>query len=79
MSDNLKTLISRLSPNLKKAMESAASLCVNRGHYEVAVEHLLSVLLDDPQGDIRLILKHYGVDHGRLTRALQSVLDQARG
>ncbi|MBN8525140.1 MAG: type VI secretion system ATPase TssH [Planctomycetes bacterium] len=79
MSDNLKTLINRLSPTLKKGMEAAAALCVNRGHYEVAVEHLLSVLLDDPQGDARLILKHYGVDHGRLQRALQGTLDQARG
>ncbi len=79
MSDNLKTLISRLSPTVKKAMEAAASLCVTRGHYEVTVEHLLSVLLDDPQGDMRLIFKHYGVDHARLVRALQGTLDQARG
>ncbi len=79
MSDNLKTLISRLSPTMKKAMEAAAALCVNRGHYEVTVEHLLSVLLEDPQGDMRLILKAYGVDHGRLTRALQGTLDMARG
>ncbi|HAT10106.1 MAG TPA: type VI secretion system ATPase TssH, partial [Planctomycetes bacterium] len=78
MSDNLKTLISRLSPQLKKAMESAAGLCVNRGHYEVAVEHLLSVLIEDEQGDIRLILKHYGIDAGRLVRAIQGTLDQAR-
>jgi type VI secretion system protein VasG len=78
MSDNLKTLISRLSPQLKKAMESAAGVCVNRGHYEVAVEHLLSVLIEDEQGDIRLILKHYGIDAGRLVRAIQGTLDQAR-
>jgi type VI secretion system protein VasG len=78
MSDNLKTLISRLSPDLKLAMEAAAGACVNRGHYEVAVEHLLAVLLEKEQGDIRLILRAYGVDHGRLARAVQAALDQAR-
>ncbi len=78
MADNLKSLISRLSRHLTRALESAAGLCVTRGNYEVTVEHLLSVLLADAQGDIRLILKHYEVDHARLDRAVQGVLDQVR-
>ena len=35
------------------------------------------MLLEDPQGDIRAILKHYGVDHGRLHKALNQAIANA--
>ncbi len=75
---NLKTLISRLNRPTNRALETAAGACVGRGNYEVTVEHLLATLLDDPSGDIRIILKHYGIEHARLARALQSTIEELR-
>jgi type VI secretion system protein VasG len=75
---NLKTLIGRLNRAMNRAMEAAAGNCVSRGNYEVTVEHLLATLLEDAAGDVRIILKHYGIDHGRLQKAVQAVIEQAR-
>jgi len=58
-----------------RALESAAGVCVSRGHYEVKVEHLLSELLQDPAADVQMILYHFGVDHGRLQKALTRQLE----
>lgn len=59
---DLKSLISRLNPHCSGALEGAAGLCVARGHYEVTVEHLLARLLDEPGGDLPLILRAFEVD-----------------
>jgi len=75
---NLKTLIGRLNRSLNKAMEGAAGQCVSRGNYEVTVEHLLVALLEEPAGDVSLILKHYQVDNARVLRAVQSTIDSFR-
>ena len=41
MKPNLQRLIARLNPYCTRALEGASGACVNRTHYEVAVEHLL--------------------------------------
>ena len=48
MSSELRTLISRLNPLAKRALETAAALCVAQTNYNVEVEHLLLKLLDLP-------------------------------
>lgn len=56
-------------------LESAAGLCLNRTHYEITVEHLMLKMLEDPMGDIQLILKQKGIDPGRLIRGLEQSLE----
>jgi len=68
---DLKALLGRLNPYCTRALETAAGVCVSRGGYEVAVEHLLLVMIDDPDRDFQLICQHYGVDPGRVKKALQ--------
>jgi type VI secretion system protein VasG len=72
---DLKALVARLNPVSKRALETAAGICVSRTNYEVSVEHVLQTLLEDPNGDVQHILKHYGVDPGRVTRAVVSAIE----
>ncbi len=75
---NLKSLIGLLNPTCKSALETAASQCINRGHYEVTVEHYLLTLLDDPKSDLRPIFRYFERDIGRLERALNEQLELFR-
>lgn len=68
---DLKQLLGRLNPYVKRALETAAGLSVGRSHYEVAVEHMLLVLADDEQRDLGVILRHHGLDASGLKRGLQ--------
>ncbi|MGY4830227.1 type VI secretion system ATPase TssH [Sphaerotilaceae bacterium SBD11-9] len=72
MSNNLKTLISKLNDTTRRAAERAASLCMARGHYEVDLEHLFLALLENPQGDLALLCKKSGIAVSELQRDLEN-------
>ncbi len=78
MSVNLRALIARLNDESRRALESAAGLCLSRTHYDVEIEHYLMKALDDTDGDIAAILKHYGVDRSRLASELTRSLDKLK-
>src|SRR5581483_8223547 len=78
MSLNLKSLIGKLNEPTRKALESAAGLCVTRTHYDVEIEHYLVKLLDDPGGDLGRICERFGVDSSRLSAELTRSLDRIR-
>jgi type VI secretion system protein VasG len=75
MNPDMRSLISRLNPRTRSAVENAAGLCVGRTHYDVEVEHFLRKLLDDNDGDTPLVLHYFGVDRARLTADLDKSLD----
>jgi len=75
MAVNLHTLVARLDPACKTAMEAAAGLCLSRGHYDVDIEHLFIKLLEIPQGDLGYILRQFDIPQTRLEQALQQALD----
>ena len=78
MSTNLKALIDKMNDTTRKALESAAGLCVARTHYDIEIEHYLLKLLDASDNDIAAILKHFGVDRSRLTKELERSLDSLK-
>ena len=78
MSTNLKALIDKLNDTTRKALESAAGLCVARTHYDIEIEHYLLKALDASDNDIAAILKHFGVDRSRLTKELERSLDSLK-
>jgi type VI secretion system protein VasG len=57
-----RTLIDKLNPACRGALERAAAVCVRQTHYGVEVEHLLGELLESPAGDVPAVLRQYGVD-----------------
>jgi len=75
---DLKGLIRKLDRTCTKALEGAAGLCVSRTHYEVTVEHMLAVLVEDTTADVAPILKHFEIESSQFLRALQRVLESQR-
>jgi type VI secretion system protein VasG len=75
---DLKALLKRLNSYCTRALEAAAGLCVSRGNYEVAIEHMLLRLIDDPDHDFQLILRHFDIDTSRVQRALQRAMEETR-
>lgn len=74
MSMHLKTLVSKLNPSSRQALERAASICMSRGNFEVDVEHLLLALLEQENGDIAILTKKYQVAPSALEKDLQQEL-----
>ncbi len=72
---NLKSLFDRLNTYCTRSMESAAGLCVARGNYDVSIEHMLLMLIEDPDRDFQLILRHYEIDPARVEKSLQHAVE----
>ena len=72
MSNNLKTLISKLNDTTRRAAERAASLCMARGNYEVDLEHVFLALLESAQSDFALLCKKSGISTTELQRDLEN-------
>lgn len=76
MSQNLKTLISKLNDTTRRAAERAASLCMARGHFEVDLEHFMLALLEPPQTDLAVLCQRFEVSVTALQRDLETELSQ---
>ena len=76
MDIDIRTLLGRLNPVCKQAMEHAAQRCVGQTHYNVEIEHLLLQLLESDAADLRAILGHFAIGTGELVDALQNAIDQ---
>jgi type VI secretion system protein VasG len=76
MEIDIRTLVSRLDPACKHAMELAAQLCVRQTHYNVDVEHFLLQLLESDAPDLRAILEHFEVASPDVCGQLQKAVDQ---
>ncbi|MGA2328678.1 MAG: type VI secretion system ATPase TssH [Bryobacteraceae bacterium] len=78
MSVNLKSLIGKLNDPTRNALEAAAGLCVSRTNYDIEVEHYLMKLLDQTDGDLAKIIRHFGVDPSRLAAEVTRSLDKLK-
>jgi type VI secretion system protein VasG len=78
MSVNLKSLIGRLNSETRNALESSAGLCLSRTNYDVEIEHYLTKLLDQTDGDLAAIIKGFGIDRSRLAGELTRALDRLK-
>lgn len=74
----LATLIARLNPSTKRALEGAAQLCLAQTHFAVEVEHLLLKLVEQGDGDLPPILRYYEIDGGALQAQLTGALDRLK-
>src|SRR5688500_10805790 len=79
MNLDLKTLIDKLNPTCRRALEEAAGLCVGHTHYNVEIEHLISKLLEIPDiqdTDLRRALRQYDVDRNAVSREITDSLSR---
>ncbi len=74
----LPTLISKLNDQSKLALEQAASLCIERQHSEVTLQHYLEVLLDNPLSDVRVIAKQIGLEPETVRQAISKTYPGAQ-
>jgi len=73
-----KSLVRRLTSAATKLLESAVSRASEGQYYEVVVEHMLLPMLEPEDGDAALLLKHFGVDRGRLAIQVERALTRMR-
>ena len=74
----LKSLVEKLNPLCRGAMERAAELCVQQTNFNVEVEHLFAALLALADSDIHRVLGEYGVDPSATLAELNAALDRLR-
>lgn len=72
---DVENLVTRLNPLTKKALESAASLCLKESHFSVDLAHFLLKLFDQGDGDLRYIVDHFKLKDDLLRAQLQDALD----
>ncbi|MDI2590474.1 type VI secretion system ATPase TssH [Pseudomonas sp. 681] len=83
MAQSSSRLLRRLNPYCAQALSAAASLCQNRAHAQITIEHWLLKLLGQGEGDLTVIARRYEWNletlwHGllehidRLPRSVQS-------
>jgi type VI secretion system protein VasG len=76
MEIDIRTLLGRLNPEVKGALNRAAELCVQHTHYNVDVEHLLYRLLETPAPDVGLILAQFELKPEQILSQLQEAMDR---
>ena len=77
MSD-VKALISKLNPTCRRALETAAELCLAQTHFSVEVEHLLLKLVEAADADLPRILRYYEVDAGAVAKQLGAAIEKLK-
>jgi type VI secretion system protein VasG len=75
---NLRSLVGKLNPVCRTALDGAAGLCLARTHYDVEIEHFLMKLLDNTDGDVTQIIKHFGINRSRIADDLARGLDRIK-
>ncbi|MFB9160295.1 Clp protease N-terminal domain-containing protein, partial [Chromobacterium violaceum] len=78
MSVSLKSLIDRLTPTARQAIEQAASRALARTHFEIEIEHVLLAMFDQDDNAALAALRALGADLGRVERELDAALDNFR-
>ncbi len=80
ITQDVKGLLSKANAHLTEGLEGALGFTNLRTHYEVTLEHLLLKLLENGQGDLPLILRHFDIEPGELeSRFLSTLEDLPRG
>jgi len=76
MDIDIRTLLGKLNPESKRALEKAAELCVQQTHYNVDIEHLLFKLLEAEAPDAVLIFAEYDLKIDVILSQLQQAMDR---
>ena len=69
-------LLRRLNDHCQRSFYAAIGMCNAREHYEVTIDHLLHVLVEDSTADIAIILRNHDIDQSRLLKTVQASLEQ---
>ena len=70
------TLFGKLNSLAFKAADSAMTFCKMRGNPSFELVHWLHAIVQQPQSDFAILLKHYNVDPSRLSADFTTALDK---
>ena len=73
-----RPLLRKLNGTCTRALEAAASQCIQSRHYEVTTEHVLLALVDDRASDITAVLEGLGVDLATARASISRALGDLR-
>ncbi len=76
MKTNVKSLLGKLDDTCRKALDSAAGLCLSQTHYEVEIEHFLIKNLEMPNTDLQKILSHFEINETRFVSDLTGTMEE---
>ena len=77
-SKDLRSLLLKLNNYLIRSLDTATGRGIKFGHYEITMEHLILTLLDEGNGDVPLILNHYGVETARVIEVCTSNIEDMK-
>ena len=72
---DIRSLLQKLNEPTAVALQAAAGLCIDRGHYEVGPAHLFLALLDRPS-DVAAALRNDSADEATARQALVERIDE---
>ena len=70
------TLFGKLNSLAFKSADSAMTFCKMRGNPSFELVHWLHAIVQQPQSDLAVLLRHYGVDDSKLARDFTAALDK---
>ncbi|WP_354685098.1 type VI secretion system ATPase TssH [Cupriavidus necator] len=73
---DLSPFLRRLNDQCARALTAAASLCETRAHRDIEVEHWLIKLLEQGDGDLLAILRHYALDVDGIWNGLLAAIER---
>ncbi|MBB4286249.1 type VI secretion system ATPase TssH [Roseospira goensis] len=72
---DLNSLLGKLGPHARRALEEGVATAVSRSHFNVEIEHWVQRLVEDPSGDVAAILRAQEIDAGAVAAALTRAID----
>lgn len=75
--NNLKVLITKLSPHARISLEKTANTCISQQNYEIEIEHfLLELLNQNYKNDLQILLEKYKISKDGLIDDLKESISQ---
>ncbi|RLL23187.1 type VI secretion system ATPase TssH [Acinetobacter chengduensis] len=77
MMNNLKILITKLSPHTRICLEKSANTCISQQNYEIEIEHFfLELLQQNTKNDICYLTEKYKIDRDGISQDLKESINQ---
>ena len=73
-----KSLINKLNPTCREALEQGIALSFSRTHFNIEIEHWLLKLLEGTNNDLTYILRQYAIDASKVKRELEQSLSRLK-
>ncbi|WP_318466722.1 type VI secretion system ATPase TssH [Photobacterium leiognathi] len=75
----LPVLVNKLNIQTKISLEQAAALCMSRECNEVTIESFLFSLLENPLSDVRVLIKHVGLNSDDIKQLCSDAIPKEMG